>query len=241
MDSVDCNTHQSWGIALNDEGPNNVAIKPDGSKAYILGSRYVHVLELPANRIIQTIDIGPELQVATLSPDGSLLLVTLNRGGVVFIDTSTDAVVARVDPPEPIGAGAPKVGLAVSPDGRRVYWAYFYDFLHVIDVTSRRIIKTLHLGKARWEADCAPTAIATTSDGSKLYVTMHDGNYVAVVDALRWEILATVSVGSAPTDIVMTRSNKLAYVVNFQSEDISVIDLAINKVVRSISVRPPGN
>lgn len=228
-------------IALNDEGPNDVAIKPDGSKAYIIGNRYVHVVELPANRVIKTIDIGPELQVATFSPDSSLLFVTLNRGGVMFINTSTDAVVAKVDPPEPIGAGAPKVGLAASPDGRRVYWAYFYDFFHVIDVATRRIIKTIHLGKARWEADCAPTAITTTSDGSKIYVTMHDGNYVAVVDAARWEVLTTISVGFAPTDIVMTRNNKFAYVVNFQSEDISVIDVATNKVVRTISVRPREN
>lgn len=228
-------------ITLNDEGPNDVAIKPDGSKAYILGNRYVHVVELPGNRVIKTIEIGPELQVAAFSLDGSLLFVTLNRGGVVFINTSTDEVVAKVDPPEPIGAGAPKVGLAASPDGRRLYWAYFYDFFHVIDVASWRIIKTIHLGKARWEADCASTAITTTSDGSKIYVTMHDGNYVAVVDAWRWEILATISAGFAPTDIVMTRNNKLAYVVNFQSEDISVIDVATNKVVRTISVRPPGD
>jgi len=226
------------GIALNDEGANDVAISPDGRKALIMGKRYVHVAELTSNRVIRTIDIGGEPQVATFSPDGSLAFATLNRGGVAFIDTSTDQVVARIEPPEPIGAGAPKVGLAVSPDGRRVYWAYFYDFLHVIDVASRRIIKTIHLGEARWEADCAPTAIAVTPAGSKIYVTMHDGNYVAVVDTSIWGIIATITVGLAPTDIVITRDGSLAYVVNFQSEDVSVLDLAANRVTRTISVRP---
>ncbi|MEN3011149.1 MAG: beta-propeller fold lactonase family protein [Candidatus Bipolaricaulaceae bacterium] len=218
------------------EKVNDVAITPDGRKAYVLGKQYVHVMELPTHRKIATIAAGGEPQIATLSPDGTILFVALQRGGILFISTSTDKPVGRVEPPVPIVVEA-KVPLAVSSDGRHLYWGYFYDFLHIVDVATRRVVWTVHIG-ARWEADCAPTAAASSPDGTRLYVTMHDGNYLVVMDTRTWRVINTIKVGMAPTDLVITRDGRWAYVVSFQSEEISVVDLSTQSVVRSISVRP---
>lgn len=222
-----------------EEGANAVVMKPEGKRAYILGARNIHVLEVPTNQRVKTIPTGGKPQTGVLSPDGSLLFVALNRGGILFVDTATDRIVGRVEPPEPIAVETPKVALAISPDGRCLYWGYFYDFLNIVDVPSRRIVRTLHIG-ARWEADCSPSSAALTADGSQLYITMHDGNYVAVFDTRMWHVTSTISVGLAPTDIVISRDNRRAYVVNFQSESVSVLDLTAQKVLRVISLRPGG-
>jgi len=220
------------------EPVNDVVIRPDGRKAYVMGQRYLHVLELPSNQIMRTMDIGPNTQIGAFSPNGTLLFVTLNRGGVVFIDTATDRVISKLEPPVPIAAESPKLAFGVSPDGKFAYWGYFYDYLHIIDVNSKRVVRAIHLGEGRWEADCAPSAAAVTPDGTRIYVTMHDGNYVAVVDTRLWRVVKTISVGFAPTDISISRNGRWAYVLNFQSESVSVIDLVENKVTQTISVRP---
>lgn len=222
-----------------EEGANAVVMKPEGKKAYILGERNIHVLETSTNQKLKTIPTDGKPQTGVFSPDGSLLFVALNRGGILFIETATDRIVGRVEPPEPIAVETPKVALAVSPDGRYLYWGYFYDFLNVIDVSARRIVRTLHIG-ARWEADCSPSSAAITTDGTQLYITMHDGNYVVVFNTRMWHVMTTIPVGLAPTDIVISRDDRRAYVVNFQSENISVLDLTSQKVLHVISIRPEG-
>lgn len=236
---VDTAVNQMVQEIVFEEGTNAVVMKPEGKKAYILGERNIHVLEIPTNQKLKTIPAGGKPQTGVFSPDGSLLFVTLNRGGILFVETTTDRIVGRVEPPEPIAVETPKVALAVSPDGRYLYWGYFYDFLNVVDVPARRIVQTLHIG-ARWEADCSPSSAAITTDGTQLYITMHDGNYVAVFDTRMWRVTTTIPVGLAPTDIVISRDNRRAYVVNFQSESISVLDLTSQKVLRAISIRPEG-
>lgn len=234
---IETATHRVVQEVAFNEGANAVVMNPDGRKAYVLGERYIHILEIPANRKIKDLATNGKPQIGAFNPDGSLLLVALNRGGVVFIETATNRIVGEVEPPEPIAVETPKVAFAVSSDGRYLYWGHFFDVLNIVDIATRRIVQTLHIG-SRWEVDCSPSAAAISPDGSKLYVTMHDGNYIAVFDTRTWRVTNTIPVGLAPTDIAISRDNRWAYVVNFQSESISVLDLRTQVVVRLITIRP---
>ncbi|HEY9166473.1 MAG TPA: hypothetical protein VIS48_09965 [Candidatus Kryptonia bacterium] len=71
----------------------------------------------------------------------------------------------------------------------------------------------------------------------KYYVTLLGENRVNVYDT-RFQKLDSIDVGSAPEE--MTLSGNQIYVVNTTSDDISVIDVSTDRVVRTIFVGKPG-
>ena len=98
--------------------PHEVAVSPDGSRAYVTNasSNTVSVLNTATNRVTATIHVGNGPYGVAVSPDGTRAYVTrLQNDSVAVINTATDQVTAT------IGVGSFPIGVAVSPDGTRAY------------------------------------------------------------------------------------------------------------------------
>jgi YVTN family beta-propeller protein len=84
----------------------------------------------------------------------------------------------------------------------------------------------------------APTAIATTPDRTRVYVTNTDNGTVSLVSTA-----TTIPVG-APAGIAVTPDGAYAYVTNQDSDSVSVIATATNQVVATVllarAVPPEG-
>jgi len=76
---------------------------------------------------------------------------------------------------------------------------------------------------------------SATGSGPFAYVPNVSSNNVTVIDTSTNSVVATVPVGSAPTDVAITPDGRYAYVVNDGSAFLSVIDTATNSVVASPS------
>jgi len=91
---------------------------------------------------------------------------------VSVIDTSTNTVVATVE------VGASPFGVAVSPDGTRVYVANESDdTVSVINTSTNTVTDTVPVGDGPW-------AVAVNPAGTRIYVTNEDDNTVSVIEGV---------------------------------------------------------
>jgi DNA-binding beta-propeller fold protein YncE len=131
---------------------------------------------------------------------------------------------------------AAPAGLAVSPDGRRIYIA-LDDMDEVIeaDVISRKIIRTLKLKGA-------PFGLALDGKGGRLYVTCRDGDRVVAVDTKDFNEVESIEVGDAPVAIACctTKAGERLVVANSISDNISVLSVApFKELARPLAGREP--
>jgi YVTN family beta-propeller protein len=160
--------------------------------------------------------------------------------GTVTVIEASDNSVASV-----IQVGAAVYGLAVSPDGTRVYAidrgvrvnnAFGRGTVSVIDTATNAVIgKPITVG-------VAPEDIAVSPHGDRVYVVNADENTVSVIDSLSNTVEGEpIGVGSSPAAGALSPDGSLAYVTDTGDGTLSVIDTAAKTLVGApIPVAPGG-
>jgi len=143
---------------------------------------------------------------------------------VSVINTQTNTVV------ESIPVGSQPQGVAVSPDGSRVYVTdQESSMVSVINTSTNAVIANINV-------DSSPAGIVVSLDGSKIYVTSSVFNNVDVISTVTNTILAKIPVGGLPNGIIISPDGSKVYVANGYTSDISVINTATNTVEINFSV-----
>ncbi|MFI6495243.1 beta-propeller fold lactonase family protein [Streptomyces sp. NPDC050564] len=127
-----------------------------------------------------------------------------------------------------IQVGNSPAGVAVSPDGRRVYVTNFSsDSVSVIDTsTNRTVDNPIPVGDS-------PSGVAVSPDGRRVYVTNNDSASVSVIDATKNRTVGSpIPVGDTPEGVAVSRDGRV-YVANGKSGSVSVIDPATNRTMGS--------
>jgi YVTN family beta-propeller protein len=142
-------------------------------------------------------------------------------GELIAIDTETNSVMYHVT------VGQNPCGVAVTPDGKKVYVANQNSAnVSVVDTGSKQVIATVPV-------DYSPVRIAITPDGTKAYVTnkCSGGNgTVSVINTNTNSVISTIPVGKDPVGISISRDGKMVYVANRGSDSITMIDTSGNTV-----------
>ncbi|MGB9939582.1 PGF-pre-PGF domain-containing protein [Methanosarcina sp.] len=206
--------------------PTGVAVTPDGTKVYVANwYRNVSVINTSTNTVIATVNVGSNYphgypHGVAVNPEGTKVYVSKGdtpcsvnacypgNGTVSVIDTATNNVTATV----PVGQSPG--GVAVTPDGKKVYVANSDPTVSIIDTATNTVTATINVGNR-------PYGVAVNPAGTKVYVTNPDSGMVSLIDTTTNKVTATVNVGGSPTAfgqfIAHPSALKPVLIVNFSS------------------------
>ncbi|MFI5343318.1 MAG: hypothetical protein ACHQUC_03760 [Chlamydiales bacterium] len=241
------------GVIDGFDGPSGIVITPDGKYAYVnnyggsqgVGSgngKSVSVVNLHTELIVNTIIVAKAPAALAISPDGrfvySVSYVDGNpgTGAMSIIRTRNNRVVDTVH-----GFSGP-FAIAVTPNGKFAYVTNFgsNDFSPIGTTVSvvqlhghPMIVKTIDLA-------IQPSGVAVTPNGRFVYVTNYNSLYagpnftkltfgggtVNIIDTCTNEVVPpTIAVGQSPNTVTISPNGKFAYVTNFTSGTVDVIQL----------------
>lgn len=190
----------------------------------------VSVINMATNKVTATIKVGTTPIGIAVTPDGKKVFTANGDNSISIIDATKNKVIKTISLDG--YDGVPYDG-AVSPDGKRVY---FLDGdqsgkkVLGIDTTKNKLIDNFYVG-ATEAGD-----IAISPDGSKLYVSVINLDYVNVLDLATKNVTASIKVGYQPDGIAISPDGKKAYVANNVDNTVSIINTAKNTVIKTVKV-----
>ena len=180
---------------------------------------------------------GDEPVRAVVRNDQAFVYVAAVRSGkVVVIDTKANTVIQTI-----VTGGGP-TGVAVSPDGTRVYVSKNStdeDTVLVFDADPRTGLLADSGTPIGTGAATKPGPLALSPDGSRLYILLQESKQLRVVDTGTLAIVATISVPSlsGPTDVAVNADGTRAYVVSAFGE-VYTIDATDNTRITTVTPEP---
>ncbi|MBI1918641.1 MAG: hypothetical protein HYS12_28440, partial [Planctomycetes bacterium] len=160
-----------------------------------------------------------------------LYVVRASYNDVAVMDLTTNTFVDTVTIPAPVAHDL--LDLAVDSGTNRIYLTNRSGDLIIIDGASDTVLTTVPLGAA---------FVAVDPGNHHLYITNSSfANTVSVVDGTPGSptedsVLATIPVGTTPLGVAVNPVTDHIYVANHDSNTVSVIDGATNRVVASVPV-----
>jgi YVTN family beta-propeller protein/VCBS repeat-containing protein len=224
-----------------EDQPDEVAISPDGSKAYVLNHVPSVVPGRPWDGVVTVIDtntgdVGGDIPVGGILTDVEFspnkpeaYVVGQSWSGdrsVAVINTTTNTVVSTIELDDGEFPGAVS-GMGISPDGSTIYVAQHQgDKVWVIDTTTRTVTET-------FQVPGQPVEIAVSRDGTRAYAATAGTQSVAVIDTASKSVVTTIPVGANPQDIAVSADGARAYaaVSGGGGGGLTVIDTTTNTAI----------
>jgi YVTN family beta-propeller protein len=228
----------------------NIAISPDGRKAYVSDSANNQVIPIDLTTTPVTvgagITVGSDPEGIAFSPDGATAYVAdYGPGTIIPIRVSTDTAMT------PIPVGTHPRELAITPDGKTAYVAdNGSSNVYPVTLPSGPVGKPISVG-----AGLTPLGIAITPDGTKAYtanfgtpsVNSGSGSTVTPITLSTGIAGTPITVGGGPWSIAVTPDSKTVYVGNSNDGSVTPIDVATGtagppiagvRAPRSIAITP---
>ena len=239
--------------------PFSEVLSPDG-RWLLIGSdgqstQSLKVVDTTTGKVTQTIPYtGDEALFVGLafSPDGMHAYASAGGNNKVRVyDVTNGRLAEKTSIPVP---GFP-AGLGVSADGSTLYVAEKRkDALAVVNLATKAVTN-VSIGTCKEGSDpvqftpsgftgfvpqCQPFGVTLSADGKTAYVSDWGAHTVSMVTTATKTFTGKITVGTHP--IALTTNPVAArhrvYVANGDSDSISVIDAATNKVTRTIDLAP---
>jgi YVTN family beta-propeller protein len=211
--------------------PHEAFFTPDGKEVWVTvrGENYVSVIDAKTfeekTRIVTP--AGPGMQI--FSPDGQYGYVCSSfNPETVIVDVAAHQIVGHVKQDSPF---CPNI--AATPDGKQV-WFTLKDVGRTTVFDARppfAVIKLFDTGPITNHVNFAHTA-----KGTFAYVSVGGLNQVKVFRTDDFSQVATIAVGKLPHGVWPSGDGSRMYVGLENSDALSVIDTASNRVVDNVSI-----
>jgi len=221
-------------VPLGDE-PEAFDLSPDGKTIYVSNEDEgaVSFIDAANGKVLQTIKVGKEPEGVKVSADGKTLYVTSEVASLVHvIDVASAKVVKNVK------VGKRPRRMAFTPDGKELWVTNELDASASIIATDTHTVKdTLKFEvKGARSEDITPVGIQISRDGKRAFVALGRANHVAFVDVPQRKVTDLVLVGKRAWNVTLDKAEARLYVVNGLSDDVTVVDVATAKPIKSIPV-----
>lgn len=222
ISSVDLASWQVKGTFAVTGTPFGIAAGRNG-KVYFgdwNGDR-VQEMDAKTGTVTRSVKAGHAPAQLALLPDETLLLAVGRES-----DTVTAIETEGLSEKATLKVGRAPFALAVAGDGKRAVVANAQGgTVSVIDVASLKVVATERVG-------AMPYGVALEPNGDVLVANQQSGT-VSMLESGKTEA-AAIKVGSYPEGVAVTADGRKAYVANWFSDDVSVIDLETRREIARI-------
>ncbi|MFC0675363.1 YncE family protein [Brachybacterium hainanense] len=238
-DTVDLSEHGVDGRAGPTEGaPVEAAWSPDSRYAYVsqyrlrgpgsgepatddcrngdgIGRSAVYRMDAQTLAWDQVIEVGRVPKFISLSPDGSLGLVSNWCDSTVSVlDLASGTELRQI----PVDA-APR-GSVILPDNRTAYVAAMYaDELYRVDLVDGTGELVLETGRK-------PRHLVLSPDGARMYLTESGSDRLLELDTASGQVLREMPTGREPRSMAISSDGTALYIVNYHEDTVSKVDVA---------------
>jgi YVTN family beta-propeller protein len=174
-----------------------------------------------------------------LTPDGKLLYVSSTQSSDIYVIDARDQKIEAMLDLSTLSAVPGSRGMAITTTGTAYVAMTGLEGVVALDVTGvvengipyevadTKVLTVIPTGRG---AEC----VLLTDDELHLFVSNENDNTVSFVDLATREVVATTLVGSLPSELVLDTPRGVVYVLNFLSDEISVLDLTTGALTGSI-------
>jgi len=218
-------------------------LSPDGKTVWVMSEEAVSVIEGATYKRLAQIPVEDGVSGGmTFAPAGTSWRAYVSNpkdNSVTVIDAEKYVPLARI----PVGKN-PWRGVVYSKVSEKVYVANTgSQDLSVIDPTTNTVVKTIPLPRRGFNS------IAITKDGRYLFLdsrySREGGDSQIVVDASTDSVVATIdlrlagtSLPANPSRLAFTPDGRLGISIHKTSPNVTVIDVAALKVLKTIALKP---
>jgi YVTN family beta-propeller protein len=211
-------------------------------------SNQADLIDPATGKSLRRIPMGLEPEAFDLSPDGKTIYVSNeDEAELSFIDATTGKQLANLVHVIDTASGKVlkniKVGkrprrMALTPDGKELWVTNELDAsVSIISTADYAVTHTLNFEvKGARREDITPVGILMTPDGKRVFVALGRANHVAFVDVPTRKVTNLVLVGKRAWNLALDQAGARLFVVNGLSDDLTVVDVAAAKPIKSIPV-----
>jgi len=248
--------------------PFGVVVDRMGRYAYVSNSNSddISVLRVRDHRVVDRIPVWDKPRGLALTGDGETLYVghsitAGDTGYVSAVDVAVRRTAARIAlrrDPDPLSGGYPNMleGVVLTPSEEEIWTLAIHSnsdsrrrttettiqpIARVLDPRTRRErFGDRILFNARTDRPvCGPTDVAFGPDGAYAFVVHQYSNSLSIVRTEDRREVRQLYAGGCPQGVVLTRDGGKAYVMNYTSRTVSVLDVSDPlraRVLRTIRV-----
>jgi PQQ-dependent catabolism-associated beta-propeller protein len=233
IDVVDLATRKVVDHLPSGPDPERFALSPDGRWLYVANEddSLVSFVDIAAKKIVREVEVGAEPEGIAVSPDGRWVVCTSETASLAHvIDARSGELVDSI----PVGT-RPRDAV-FSADGRQLWVSSeTRATVAVFAMPERRLLHTIDFDRD----DGAPAmvqAVGMALSPTRAFVALGRGNAVAEVDPKTFSIRRYFPAGSRNWGIALHARAQRLYAANGLSGDVTVVDLASNRVVTTLRI-----
>ncbi len=201
--------------------------------AYVTAKTSLQLVDVATLSVTSTIPLTNRPWGVAIHPQGRRAWVTRSQAGAVsVIDVVTGSVLADIG----VGSSIPQ-GLAITPDGARVYVATLLDGVKVINAATNSVVATINVPAG------AAQHVAMRPDGQFVYVSSGGPSnaHVAAIRTSTNSVVANIFVGDwalggTAQGLAVSPDNSRVYVAVNIIDQLRVISTSSNTIIGTISV-----
>ena len=217
------------------EDPEQFALHPNNKHLYIANEddAITTVVDTETRRVIEQIDVGIEPEGMAVSPDGATVITTSETTNMAhWIDTKTETIYANT-----LVDARPRHAEFVKDGAELWVSAEIGGSVTVFDSATQAEKAKIHFSITGVHEDrLQPVGFELTPDGKTAFVALGPANQVAVVNADTYEVEDYLLVGRRVWHMAFNSDHSLLFTTNGVSGDVTVIDVAKRKPVKTIKV-----